>query len=67
MNAALMRLERHERGWNDMNAASTSYEVSAGPGSAVTGVYERLCGTTGTAARGLHSAICWMGSDAAVT
>jgi hypothetical protein len=31
-----------------MNAASTSYEGSAGPGSAVTGGRERLCGTTGT-------------------
>jgi hypothetical protein len=38
-------------GWNDMNAASMSYEESAGPESAVTGVRERLCGTTGTAAR----------------
>jgi hypothetical protein len=37
-------------GWNDMNAAFTlSYEGSAGPGSAVTGVHERLCGTAGTA------------------
>ena len=34
-----------------MNAAFTPYEESAGPGSAVTGVYERLCGTTGAAAR----------------
>ena len=31
-----------------MNAAFMSYEGSAGPGSAVTGVGERLCGTTGT-------------------
>ena len=30
-----------------MNAAFMSYEESAGPGSAVTGVHERLCGTTG--------------------
>ena len=34
-----------------MNAAFTSYEGSAGPGSGVTGVHERLCGTTGTADR----------------
>ena len=34
-----------------MNAAFTSYEGMAGPGSAVTGVYERLRGTTGTTAR----------------
>ena len=34
-----------------MNAAFRSYEEMAGPGSAVTGVYERLCGTTGAAAR----------------
>ena len=31
-----------------MNAAFRSYEEMAGPGSAVTGVDERLCGTTGT-------------------
>jgi hypothetical protein len=30
MNAAFMRLGR---GWDDMNAAFTSYEKSAGPGS----------------------------------
>jgi hypothetical protein len=42
MNAA-------NRGWNVMNAAFMSYEGMAGPGSAVTGVHERLCGTTGTA------------------
>ena len=34
-----------------MNAAFTSYEGFAGPGSVVTGVNERPCGTTGTAAR----------------
>ena len=34
-----------------MNAAFTSYEGTAGPGSAVTEVRRRLCGTTGTAAR----------------
>ena len=34
-----------------MNAAFMSYKESAGPESAVTGVRERLCGTTGTAAR----------------
>jgi hypothetical protein len=39
------------RGWNDMNAAFTSYEGLAGPGSVVTGVDERPCGTTGTATR----------------
>jgi hypothetical protein len=33
-----------------MNAAFTSYEGSAGPVPAVTGVGERLYGTTGTAA-----------------
>ena len=31
-----------------MNAAFTSYEGMAGPGSAVTGMRRRLCGTTGT-------------------
>ena len=31
-----------------MNAASTSYEESAGRYRAVTEVHERLCGTTGT-------------------
>jgi hypothetical protein len=51
MNAAFMSLER---GWNDMNAASMSYEESAAPESAVTAVRERLCGTTGTAARRAH-------------
>ena len=45
MNAAFMRLGRHERG------ILMSYEESAAPESAVTGVRERLCGTTGTAAR----------------
>jgi hypothetical protein len=39
------------RGWNDMNAAFTSYEEMAGPGSAVTGVGESLCGNTDTADR----------------
>jgi hypothetical protein len=34
-----------------MNAAFMSYQWSAGPVPAVTGVDERLCGTTGTAAR----------------
>ena len=34
-----------------MNATFTSYEGNAGPGSAVTGVHDRLCDTTGTAAR----------------
>jgi hypothetical protein len=34
-----------------MNAASMSYAGIAGPGSAVTGVHKKLCGTTGTAAR----------------
>jgi hypothetical protein len=38
-------------GWNDMNAASTSYEGIAGLGSGVTGVGRRLYGTTGTGAR----------------
>jgi hypothetical protein len=33
-----------------MNAAFTSYEGMAGPGSAVTGGHERPYGTTGTAA-----------------
>jgi hypothetical protein len=37
-------------GWNDLNAAFTSYEEIAEPVPAVTGVHERLCGTTGTAA-----------------
>ena len=37
-------------GWDDMNAAFTSYEASAEPVSAVTGVHKRLCGTAGTAA-----------------
>ena len=31
-----------------MNAAFTSYDESAGPGSGVTGGHKRLCGTTGT-------------------
>jgi hypothetical protein len=44
MNAALMRLERHERGIHVI-------EKLAGPGSGVTGVRRRLCGTAGTAAR----------------
>ena len=34
-----------------MNAAFTSYEEIAGPGSAVTGGHKRLRGTTGTTAR----------------
>jgi hypothetical protein len=48
MNAAFTRLER---GWNDMNAAFTPYERMAGPGIGGHGSHERLCGTTGTAAR----------------
>jgi hypothetical protein len=35
-----------------MNAAFMPYENDARPGSVVTGVRERLCGTTGTAAHG---------------
>jgi hypothetical protein len=31
-----------------MNAAFATYEESAGPVPAVTGVHERFCGTTGT-------------------
>ncbi len=49
MNAAIMRLGR---GWDDMNAAFMSYERSAGPVSAVTGVHKRLSGTAGTAGNG---------------
>ena len=43
MNAAFMRLD-------DMNAAFMSYEGIAGRDHVVTGVHERLCGTTGTTA-----------------
>jgi hypothetical protein len=39
------------RGWNDMNAAFTSYEGEGRAGVGVTGVRERHHGTTGTAAR----------------
>jgi hypothetical protein len=35
----------------DMNAAFMPYEGIVGPVPAVTGVRERLCGTTGAAAR----------------
>jgi hypothetical protein len=38
-------------GWNDMNAAFTSYEEAAGPVPAVTGVHKSLYGTTGITAR----------------
>jgi hypothetical protein len=44
-----------------MNAAFTSYDESAGPGSGVTGGHERLCGTTGTtgtAARRARPSAC---------
>jgi hypothetical protein len=40
--------------WYDMKAAFMSYDEMAGPGSAVTGMGRRLCGTTGTAARYAH-------------
>jgi hypothetical protein len=39
-------------GWNDMNAAFTSYEESAGPGSRGTGVGDGLLEQTGQAAVG---------------
>jgi hypothetical protein len=35
-------------GWNDLNAAFMSYETECRAGMAVTGVHQRLCGTTGT-------------------
>ena len=34
-----------------MNAAFTSYEGFAGPGSGVMGMHKRLCGNTGTVDR----------------